>query len=222
MNIELNIPDGISGDWAISNFEIDGIKALFINKFADCREKGREIPPGKYVRLLYREEGRVICYMSNTPAEVKDHEHFINIATGDILITGLGLGMCVQGLLKKDPNRDTVKSITVIEKSQDVINLVAPSITDPRVTIIHADAFTYEPEGMFDYVWHDIWPGIDADNLFKMKTLYKHYEDHSAWQGARALDLCFRSLDESVRLLYEKAYSVRELFKNKPRIMGAA
>ncbi len=55
-----------------------------------------------------------------------------------MLINGLGLGMVLHAILQKDD----VTHVTVIEKEQDVINLVAASFaTDLRVEI-NADAMS--------------------------------------------------------------------------------
>lgn len=215
MRIDLNIKDGKLGLWAVSNFTISEFYSELLRATWPKNERGREIPPGNYVRLLHRKpDEKVICYMSNTPAEIRDHENFINMATGDILINGLGLGMCVQALLEKD----SVKSITVIEKEPDVIALVGPSITDPRVTIINADAFEFEPTEIYDYVWHDIWPDIHMNNLWDMERLYKKYSNFCAWQGAWALELCVKWLENGVLKLFERSTSIKNLYKNTPLV----
>ena len=112
--------------------------------------------------------------MSNTPDEIRDFIPFKCRAHGHILINGLGIGVLVKALLEKDD----IKSITIIEKSMDVINLSGPTYAmDKRVTIINADAFEHNPPlGMrYNYVWHDIWDNIDSDNLPEMHKLHRKY-----------------------------------------------
>jgi len=112
--------------------------------------------------------------MSDTPAEISDHIDFINEASGDVLVTGLGIGMVASALAKKN----NVRSITVIEASEDVINLVAPHLESEKITVIHADAFKYEPDKHFDFAWHDIWTPICSDNIPEMGILAYHYRNH--------------------------------------------
>lgn len=82
--------------------------------------------------------------------------------TGDVLIAGLGLG--AQILLLQD--REDVTSITVVEKTADVIDLVAPKFTNIKVSFIHGDIFNFEniSNRRFDSVIFDIF--LDDANLF--------------------------------------------------------
>ncbi|MGC6738966.1 hypothetical protein ACP0FZ_31065, partial [Escherichia coli] len=85
-------------------------------------------------------------------------------------INGLGLGMVLHAILQKDD----VTHVTVIEKEQDVINLVAASFaTDLRVEIINADAMEYCPPAGVTYnaCWHDIWTDFATANLAQMDKL---------------------------------------------------
>jgi spermidine synthase len=87
-----------------------------------------------------------------------------------------------------------VEHVTVVEQSEDVIKLVASHYEGPRVTIVHADAMTYQPPtgAKFGAVWHDIWDDICADNLDEMKILHRRYGRRTVWQGSWARELCER------------------------------
>lgn len=75
-----------------------------------------------------------------------------DMAYGDVLITGLGFGMMLRLLEKKD----TVKSITVLELYQDVIDLFLSNNTISNKTkIICANASTYKDEKKYDCVLLD-------------------------------------------------------------------
>lgn len=166
MKIEINVPDGVSGNWSVSTFTVadnDLSQSISLLKY------GRGVPGGTYKRLM--RGGEVI--MSNTPDEIRDFLGFLREAKGSVLVNGLGLGVTLKALLDKPE----VTDITVIENSEDVIKLVAPSYNDPRLTIIHGDAFTWEPPKgkTYDAVWHDIWDNICADNLPEMKKLHRKY-----------------------------------------------
>ena len=185
--IEVPIPDGKSGDWEVSSFTVSQEAANMFNLRQMINFTHRDIVPGDYKKLTWH--GSTV--MSNTPAEVVDHWEFFSIAEGDILINGLGLGVCIIPLLK----RPTVKSITVIEISEDVIKLVGPTFEKyPHVTIIHADAYEWKPpKGMrYDYVWHDIWPGICEDNIEGMKKLHYKYGRRTNWQRSWCREECER------------------------------
>jgi hypothetical protein len=179
MKINVSIPDSKSGDWSIDSFEITEKDSEFENMrslFSSGPSTNYE--PGKYKRLS--RNGHVI--MSNTPDEIRGHLGFIRFAKGDVLINGLGLGVCLKAILEKPE----VKSVTVIEKSKDVIKMVAPYFKDKRVTIINADALKWKaPKGKrYDCVWHDIWDDICTDNLESMSTLHRKYGKRCNWQDS--------------------------------------
>jgi len=188
MKINLTVPVGKSRDWSIEEFVVSKKDAQFFNLRAMMKPGYRIIEPSKYKRLMYRDS----VIMSNTPAEIRECEDFMEIAKGDILINGLGLGIVLIALLKKK----TVKSITVIEKSKDVIKLVASAYKDERLTIINADAFKWRPpiNVKYDYVWHDIWTNICYDNLVGMDKLCEKYENKTKWQDCWAKDMCLEMI----------------------------
>ncbi len=185
MKIEVNIPDGKSGDWSIDTVTIDEAEAAIFNLKHVALTPDREIRAGTYKRLICGD----ITIMSNTPAEINDHMKFIDIAKekgGDILINGLGLAMCVTEILKSDK----ITSITIIEKSKDVIKLVKPYIKDARVSIINQDAFLYMPDTLYTAVWHDIWADISDLNIDEMNLLHEKYELFTGWQDSWCREGC--------------------------------
>ncbi|NJM13182.1 MAG: hypothetical protein HC889_16115 [Synechococcaceae cyanobacterium SM1_2_3] len=85
----VNIPVGQSGEWSVSkfttNFDFTALRLL---------RDGRPIGLGTYTRLTRAGTG---VFMSDTPAEWDDiKRYFRPFAQGDILMSGLGLGMAVQ------------------------------------------------------------------------------------------------------------------------------
>jgi len=178
------VPEGKSGIWEIAKFDVGGGPDFEALRLA---LHGRPITPGTYTRLM---RGRTLV-MSDTPAEMRDHHGFVLAAKGHCLINGLGLGMCLAAALKKEE----VTKVTVIEISEDVISLVAPTYTnDHRVEIVHASAFDYQPPKGVRYgaVWHDIWDNICADNLPEMHKLHRKYGRRADWQGSWCRDQCER------------------------------
>ncbi len=192
----VNIPEGQSGDWAIQIFEVTKAASDRFNlSNIFSRHTSRNIEPGTYTRLVNTETKSVM--MSDTPAERRDHYMIVREGTGHVLIHGLGIGMVVNALLKKPD----VTKITVIEKSEDIIKLVAPSYDDPRVEIIQADALTWDPgkNAKFDAVWHDIWPEISIDNWEEITFLHRRYGRRTKWQGTWARHYLEQMLREDRR-----------------------
>lgn len=162
--IDLKLQEGICGEWKLSKFTISEKEAqahLLRCLLNGCTD--RALTPGVYWRLTYGGE----TVMTNTPAEVKDHIRFISKARGRLLIAGLGLGMVLQEVLK---NQEVTK-VTVVEISQEVIELVGKSYSDPRLEILNADIYTYLPSSEYDYGWYDIWNYISKDNCGQMERI---------------------------------------------------
>jgi spermidine synthase len=106
---------------------------------------------------------------------------------GEVLITGLGLGLVAESILRHPQSR--VERITIVEFSADVIQLVAPYLRfryPGKIDVIESDAFTWEPPPgrRFTVVWHDIWPDPHAvDNSDQIRLLEKRYQPWCDWQG---------------------------------------
>lgn len=159
----VDVPEGVSGDWKVERFTVETSISTLRHAF-----DGRAIPPGIYTRLS---SPKADAWMTDTPAEYRDAAYFIHAASGDVLISGLGLGMVVKALLAKDE----ITSITVVEIESDVIALVADSYPDPRLRVINADAYTWKPDQSFDWAWHDIWGDVSTDDLPDMARMCRHY-----------------------------------------------
>jgi predicted membrane-bound spermidine synthase len=193
MDIIINIPDGKSGNWSVETFTVTEDEIKIFNIRAMFKPGCRIMKAGTYKRLMRNSH----VVMSNTPAEIRDHSYFIDRAQnlgGHILINGLGLGVALTEILKSDK----VEKVTVIEISQDVINLVAPTFkNDPRVEIIHADAFEWKPPKGIKYtcVWNDIWDDICGDNLPEMTKLHRKYGKRTVWQDSWCKHLCKREIE---------------------------
>ncbi len=95
------------------------------------------------------------CVMNAAPdLEIDLNRPVVEAAHGDVLITGLGIGYILVPILAKPE----VRSVTVIEISQDVVDLVLPYLAHPKLTVILADALEWEPAGTYDTMWFDIYP----------------------------------------------------------------
>lgn len=155
-----DIPAAWSGLWFIEKAEIKFMQP------SEYRGTTVIIPPGVYTHLFRMTDGTMHKYppgvvvMEDTPLELRTHLEFMLKACGRVLVTGLGLGCVVRGLLANP----AVTHVTCIENSSDVLWLVEPYMpkTD-RLTIIYADALKWtETMPEFDYAWHDLWTNREA------------------------------------------------------------
>lgn len=152
------------------NFKLD----KFSVNADDFRAVLAGIPQGEYVRLLDTSKLNEVV-MSNTPMEKRTNAEFMRKAHGDILIAGLGIGMLPISL----QDRDTVRSITVIEKELEVIELITDQLSfKSKVKIIHEDIYLYRPERTFDCIYIDIWNYINSDvykDMLFLKDGFRRY-----------------------------------------------
>ncbi len=114
---------------------------------------------GRWHELIQDGQG---VWTSDTPIEQRQQMQCTREFKGDVLVTGLGVGL-MPVLLASNPN---VTSVTVIEISPDVIKLVwkhvARGVRGEKMKVIEGDAFhqlpvLYGQRKKFDYVFHDIW-----------------------------------------------------------------
>ncbi|MBQ7373989.1 MAG: hypothetical protein IJW64_05460 [Clostridia bacterium] len=127
-----------------------------------------------------KENGRI--WMTVTPNEINTMKEPIQKASGKVLTLGLGLGYFAFSCGMKD----NVKSVTVVEKNQDVIdlfnNFILPQFPcKDKIEIIKADAFDFmssPPKTDFDFVFCDLWHDVSdgAPMLKKLKPYEKNFK----------------------------------------------
>jgi spermidine synthase len=174
----VNLPEISKGQWKIEKFIVD--RPDFYSLI-----RGRGVPLGETFTRLMRDNTLV---MSDTPAEQSDLREALWQARGTCLINGLGIGLLLKNILLKD----SVIDVTVVEISQDLIDIVSPHYSDSRAQFVCCDAFEYNPPKgkKYDMVWHDIWDNICSDNLDEMKTLHYKYGRRTKWQGSWCKEEC--------------------------------
>ena len=188
------IPEGTSGRWTITRRVVT--KADVAAQSISFSNRGRVVPEGTYTELNCG--GTIV--MSDTPDEMRDHWSIISEAKGRVLIAGLGIGMVTRAILDK-VDRDgkfVVDHVTVIEKSPDVIALVAPHYLaryGERLTVIEADIMEWKPAkgDHWNAAWYDIWNTLCGDNLESMKTLHRRFGKKTDWQGSWGREICERA-----------------------------
>lgn len=185
-NIADIVPEGTSGNVRIEHLVVDEEGSKF-TRIREAVNPGRSeyVAPGKYARLYV--DGELM--MSDTAMERRSNIGAVVGAKGHVLIAGLGLGMIVHPIAAKKE----VKSITIIEKSSDVIKLVAPTLPN-KAKAIEGDIFVWTPEKgtKYDSLYFDIWAGICTDNLDDMAKLnrrFARFKAPDAWADSWQRDL---------------------------------
>ena len=197
------IPEGDSGLWIIKKTFYDH------DEITNWRGKQVILPAGVYTHLIRVTTAKLHLWppgevvMEDTPFELNTHLNFMLHACGDVLVTGLGLGCVIRGLLMNP----RVNHITCIEKSDNVLNLVAPYIKNDRLTIIKADALNWckDSHNKFDCAWHDLWtnredgePHLDLWHTELFAYCKKKVRFQGAWAYPREFKKAFRNKNMSL------------------------
>lgn len=165
------VPDGKKGEAEVSHFEYKASDNKLFHMRSMINDPGGVISDGNYARLHVNGE----LVMSDTNMEKRTNSNFVRNANGKILIGGLGLGLILHNLRDK---LDVIESIEVIEKSQDVIDLVSPNFKDLPLTCIQADMMDWTPPkgSSWDTIYFDIWPDRNTENLTEIKVLHNRFK----------------------------------------------
>jgi hypothetical protein len=192
--IKSSLPAGRSGDWSIEKFPVQSPGQ------DDSRPACFQSPAGTYTRLKKGNE----VFMTDLYDEWWTQRMAIEQARergGDVLITGLGLGLVVASIL--EPPTGRTRRVVVIERSADVISLVARPLENRyggQIEVINGDAFEWlpPPGQRFSVVWHDIWPNPHEPGvLAQAERLERRYAPYCAWQGSWVRD--YRAIEEAAK-----------------------
>lgn len=134
-----------------------------------ARWEGMPLYAQTYTRLFVDGE----LWMTDAEFECQTNTDFVRNAQGDVLIAGLGLGLILAPVLEKP----AVTSVTVIERSADVVALIGPLYQNPKLTIIKADIHEWQsPKKSFDFIYFDIWANVpNSDTKPEIQALKKRY-----------------------------------------------
>jgi hypothetical protein len=162
------------------------------------RSEYRAFKPGTYVRLIRKNVSFNNIIMSDTWMEKStNYDVYLN-ATGDVLIAGLGIGMVLLGI----QNKKEVKSIIVVEKEQEIMDIVKDNLPlNGKVTIVCADIFDYQSTQKFDTIYFDIWDYICGDNwkdIVKLQRKFQGKRNKGSW--------CSSWRKEDFREAYRRSY----------------
>jgi hypothetical protein len=180
------LPEAVSGVASVKHFTVSNQDSAF-TAIRAIQHPGAYVSEGSYCQLLV---GRTLM-MTDTDMEKRSNRGVVGHAQGNVLIAGLGLGMVLLPILEKPE----VTSVTVIEKYDDVVKLVEPSIrtasgkNGSKLKVLVADIFEWEaPKGeKWDTIYFDIWPDICTDNLKDMEKLHRKFakrKNPGAWMDS--------------------------------------
>ncbi len=178
----IDLTDVKDGNWEIKWEEYLPYRAVISDDII-INEDFSEIPPLGFFTESFRfpavlEDGNE--WMTLTPVDIDTSREAIDAAAGRVVTFGLGLGYYAYMASEKP----TVTSVTVIEKSPDIIRLfkrhILPKFPNKeKILIIESDAFEYAehvmPAENFDIAFVDTWrDASDGAPMYKrMKALEK-------------------------------------------------
>lgn len=183
------LPEVETEEIRIKHYRVDDADSRFamMRAMMNGDPFGGTDPARTYCRLGVKTEKGWVLMMSDTDLEHRTNARFLYNATGDVLIAGLGLGMIVHPLLEKPD----IRSVTIIEKYQAVIDAVGHTLDDPRVRIIHADIDTWTPDKatVYDTIYFDIWPTRSENNFPQINRLHRRFrkflrDPKTSWIGS--------------------------------------
>lgn len=166
------LPEKQIGEFQISHFELGEfyVKTFLLRDIFTGREEHKGLKPGKFVRLS--RNGAII--MTNTPMEHHTNTEFIQNAHGDVLIAGLGIGLVLIAI----QDNPEVKTITIIERHQEIIDLVFPHLPMKKeCKVVCEDVFNYIPEKKFNTIYFDIWNDVNY-NIQEIEVLREKFIEY--------------------------------------------
>ena len=194
-------------------FAYDDIKIHGYEEFSQIGYFSDKFP---YLALT---EGNNV-WMSLNPNEIETMKPFIKKGKGDVLVLGLGMGYVPYMISLKEE----VKSVTIIEKDQDIIdlfnNLIYPKFKyKQKIKIIKDDAIKYVEENQrYDYIFADLWHDPE-DGLPLFVNLKRINKDIDCWLNTSMYALLRRCmitlLEETLNGSKEEDYKFAKIYTDK-------
>lgn len=159
------VPEGSIGEAKVAHFTVTPGDSAW----TAIRGGSEFVPAGRYAKLLVG--GSLV--MSDTAMEHRTNYGIVRNAHGNVLIAGLGLGMVLVPVLAKE----SVRNVTVVERSADVVALIGPLYPSPKLKIVTADIFDWRPAktDRFNTIYFDIWSDQSTDDLEDMAKLHRRF-----------------------------------------------
>ena len=172
--------------------------------------------------MMFLKQGKQEWMMTSI-SEFRTNDPYAKKAHGNIVTFGLGIGYFVY----MASLNENVKSITVIEKSKEVIELfnqIKDQFPNKDINIINGDAFDYFNEQylkQFDYIYVDIYQNnIDGRNMIEklLEQYLPPYDKCNFWIENSCL-----SIVKSLIFIYcyEQVYKTKiKIEKNNIKLMN--
>lgn len=185
---------GRAGLWEIARVELPA--GSIMRRFSD---EISPVAPFDSLTMLFRDtlatlnEPHGECVMEDSPRELRRHLPILMAANGNVLVSGLGLGCVVRGLLAKRE----VEHIDVVEIDPAIVKLVGAEFErNPRVTIHVDDAETIEwNDGeRWDFAWHDVWSERESLDVVHARLIARYFDRvgrQGVWGMARTMKRFF-------------------------------
>ncbi len=162
--------------------EVDGVRIVHdspcLLERARAMRDGQPLLAQTYTRLII--DGS--CWMTDAEFEIATNKPVVAKCRGDVLIVGLGIGLIIPPLIKSK----RVRSITVLEKDQRVIDLVSPTYCHEKIKVVRGDAYKWmASKAAFDCIYLDIWPNVpnsdDRKNIARLRHRFSGSKKSGGW-----------------------------------------
>ncbi|HHT67333.1 MAG TPA: hypothetical protein GX010_03810 [Erysipelotrichaceae bacterium] len=214
--VKAHTKEGKNGSYALKRLTYEPYQ-LFAYDEISVNEKYQEFSaigyfdvPFSYLALTQDDN----VWMSLNPNEIETMKSPIEKGHGEVLVLGLGMGYVPYMLSLKD----NVKSITIIEKDQNIISLFNEMIfpcfpNKNKINIIKDDAINYlkinHKKDKYDYIFADLWHNAE-EGLSLFVSLKKIDRNIDCWLETSLLALLRRCLiillEENLEGKTEKDY----------------
>ena len=179
----IRFPDVSKGDWEFKTMSFKPYEAFLANESVTDTE-GRLFPRIGFFEKEFHypavlQNGRE--WMTVTPHEIRTIRPAVDAGFGNVVTYGLGLGyFAYMASLKEN-----VRSVTVVEKDERVIELfekyILPQFENKeKIMVICADAFEFAEKEtskkFYDFIFADTWhdPSDGVDMYARFKEAEKH------------------------------------------------
>ncbi|MBR2930844.1 MAG: hypothetical protein IKC32_06410 [Clostridia bacterium] len=185
----IRISDLKDGAWEYRLETYPAYRGVICNDI-EIYEDMKEVPPLGFFAEEFHfpavlEDGNE--WMTLTPVDLDTCEEAIAAARGKVVTFGLGLGYYAY-MCQRKPE---VESITVVEKSPDIIRLfkehILPQFEHPeKVRLVEADAFDYAegvmPSEGFDIAFVDTWrDASDGAPMYRRMKALEHLSPNTSF-----------------------------------------
>jgi hypothetical protein len=148
-------------------------------------------------------------WMSLLPSEIESQEIGLRSSRGHTVVCGLGMGWLAANIAL----RSEVERVSIVERDADVIALVqASEVFDQlppearrKITIHHADALVWRPDGRVDTLQADIWRSlVERGKLAAVRRMQDHVSAEALYFWGQELEIwryaCRRAQSSSPQL----------------------